>query len=67
MLNVEKTTNCDDHLIFISKVYIMCGNKHLKNCSNLINWVIIGPLWVKYGPKTACQPPAAQTPGHAPD
>ena len=37
----------------------------LKNCSNLINWVIIGPLWVKYGAKTAYQPPAVQNPGNA--
>ena len=27
------------------------------------NW----PLWVKYGAKTACQPPAAKNPGNAPD
>ena len=38
----------------------------LKNGSNLKNWLIIGPLWVKYGAKTACQPPAAQNPGNAP-
>ena len=31
------------------------------------NWVIIGPLWVKYGGKTACQPPAALNPGNAPE
>ena len=30
------------------------------------SWVIIGPLWVKYGGKTAYQPPAAQNPGNAP-
>ena len=27
--------------------------------------MIIGPLCVKYGRKTACQPPAAQNSGHA--
>ena len=42
------------------------GTNFFKNRSNLINCVIIGPLWVKYGPKTLCQPLAAQNPGLAP-
>ena len=43
------------------------GTNLRKNSRNLESWVINGPLWVKYGGKTACQPPAAQNPGHAPD
>ena len=44
----------------------MCKKNISKNCVNLKNWVINGPLWVKYGGKIACQPPPAQNPGHAP-
>ena len=43
------------------------GTNLRKNSRNLESWVIIGPLWVKYGGKTACQPPSAQNPGHAPE
>ena len=42
------------------------GTNLRKKSRNLESWVIIGPLWVKYGGKTACQPPAAQNSGHAP-
>ena len=45
----------------------MCKKNLCKNCVNLKNWVINGPLWAKYGGKVACQPPPAQNPGHAPD
>ena len=38
-----------------------------KNSRNLECWMIIGLLLVKYWGKTACQPPAAQNPGNAPD
>ena len=44
----------------------MCEKNLSKNCVNLKNWVINGPLRVKYGGKIACQPPPAQNPGHAP-
>ena len=48
-------------------MYTLCMGTNLrKNSRNLESWVINGPLWVKYGGKTACQPPAAQNPGHAP-
>ena len=43
------------------------GTNLRKNSVKLGNGVIIGPLWVKYGGKIACQPPSAQNPGHAPD
>ena len=49
-------------------MYTLCVETNLrKNGRNLGSLVIIGPLWVKYGGKTACQPPAAQNPGHAPE
>ena len=49
-------------------MYTLCVWINLrKNSRNLESWVIIGPLWVKYWGKIACQPPAAQNPGHAPE
>ena len=44
----------------------MCKKNLSKNCVNMKNWVINGPLWVKYGGKIACQPPSAQNPGNDP-
>ena len=46
---------------------IYVGTNLRKNSVKLGNGVIIGPLWVKYGGKIACQPPSAQNSGNDPD
>ena len=70
MLIMDNTSNydvCYSIFNFVWKCIHYVWEQILeKNSRNLESWVIIGPLWVKYGGKIACQPPAAQNPGHAP-
>ena len=71
MLIVDSTSNYDESYSIFNFVWeIICymWEQTLEtNSVKLGNGVIIGPLWVKYGDKIACQPPSAQNPGHAPD
>ena len=70
MLIVDSTSNYDESYSIFNFVWeIICymWEQTLEtNSVKLGNGVIIGPLWVKYGGKIACQPPSAQNPGHAP-
>ena len=54
------------YLILFENVYIIYVNKSQKKRRNLDCWVIMGPLWVKYGGKKSYQPLAAQNPSNAP-
>ena len=71
MLIVDSTSNYDESYSIFNFVWeIICymWEQTLEtNSVKLGNGVIIGPLWVKYGGKIACQPPSAQNPGHAPE
>ena len=49
------------------RIYYIWDQILENNSRNLESLVIIGPLWVKYGGKSAYQPPAAQNPGNAPE
>ena len=61
MLIVDSTSNYDESYSIFNFVWeIICymWEQTLEtNSVKLGNGVIIGPLWVKYGGKIACQPP----------
>ena len=65
--NMSKYDVCYSIFNFFLKMYTLCKGSNLrKNSRNLESWVIIGPLWVKYGGKTAYQSLTAQNPRNAP-